>query len=106
MPCAPMPIAKPLCHQAFIPKVLSTKGAKIAPKIPVATAKIAVKVGETLIRSAMPIAIGAVTDLGYIAPAISDPAPSNLAMPTPLIIETRPPVTKEARSGKDLPFKL
>ena len=89
-----------------MPKVLSTKGAKIAPKIPVATAKMAVKVGDTPIRSAIPIAIGAVTDLGYIAPVISDPAPSSFAIPTPLMIETSPPVIKEAINGKDLPFKL
>jgi branched-chain amino acid transport system ATP-binding protein len=38
------------------------KGAKIAPSIPVHTAKIAVNVGDVPIRSAMPMAMGALTD--------------------------------------------
>ena len=106
MPCAPMPIAKPLCHQAFIPNALRTKGAKIAPRIPVLTAKIAVRVGETPMRSAIPIAIGAVTDLGYIAPVMLESAPSKVAMPTALTIDTRPPVHSDAIRGADLPLRL
>ena len=106
LPCAPIPMAKPLCHHAFILRALSTKGAKIAPRIPVLTAKIAVKVGDTPIRSAIPIAIGAVTDLGYIAPVMLLSAPKKLATPTALKIETKPPVQREAISGMDLPFRL
>ena len=53
---------KPFCHDAFIFRTLKTKGAAIEPKIPVQMAKIAVNVGDVPILSAMPIAIGAVTD--------------------------------------------
>lgn len=106
MPCAPMPIAKPLCHQALIPNALRTKGANIAPKIPVLTAKMAVRVGEIPIRSAIPMAIGAVTDLGYMAPVMLESAPSRVAMPTALIIDTKPPVQSEAIKGMDLPLRL
>ena len=106
MPWAPIPIAKPLCHHAFIPNAFKTNGAKIAPSMPVLTAKMAVKVGETPIRSAIPIAIGAVTDLGYIAPVILASAPSILAIPTALIIDTNPPVHSEATNGSDLPLRL
>ena len=89
MPCAPIPIANPLCHHAFIPRAFKTNGAKIAPNIPVLTAKMAVRVGETLMRSAIPMAIGAVTDLGYIAPVMLLSAPRRVAIPTALIIETK-----------------
>jgi hypothetical protein len=57
-------------------------------------------------RSAIPIAIGAVTDLGYIAPVILEPAPRRLAILTALKIETRPPAIKEKISGMDLPLRL
>ena len=59
----------------------------MAPKIPVVTAKIAVRVGETPMRSAIPIAIGAVTDFGYIAPVMVLSAPSSVAIPTALTIQ-------------------
>ena len=106
MPCAPMPIAKPRCHHAFIPSAFRIKGAKMAPRIPVVTAKMAGKVGDTLMRSAIPMAIGAVTDLGYIAPVMLESAPNSLAMFTALTMETKPPATKDASKGKDLPFRL
>ncbi len=106
MPCAPMPMAKPRCHQAFMPSAFRINGAKMAPRIPVVTAKIAVKVGDTLIRSAIPMAIGAVTDLGYMAPVMLESAPNNLAILTALMIDTKPPATKEANKGNDLPLRL
>jgi hypothetical protein len=104
--CAPIPIAKPRCYHVFIFKALSTNGAKIAPSIPVLTAKIAVSVGDTPIRSAIPIAMGAVTDLGYMAPVMLLSAPNRVAISTALTIETRPPAHKETISGMELPFKL
>ena len=106
MPCAPMPIAKPLCHHSFIPSALRTKGAKIAPNIPVLTAKIAVKVGDTPIRSAIPIAMGAVTDFGYIAPVMLLSAPKRVAISTALTMEISPPVQSEAINGSDRPLRL
>ncbi len=78
----------------------------MAPKIPVVTAKIAVRVGETPMRSAIPIAIGAVTDFGYIAPVMVLSAPSSVAIPTALTIETSPPVTNDVRRGRLRFFRL
>ena len=78
----------------------------MAPSIPVLTAKIAVNVGDTPIRSAIPIAIGAVTDLGYIAPVMLLSAPNKVAISTALTIETSPPVHSAAISGRDRPLRL
>ena len=78
----------------------------MAPNIPVVTAKIAVRVGDTPMRSAIPIAIGAVTDLGYIAPVILAFAPNNLAILTALNMEASPPAIKDASKGSARPFRL
>jgi hypothetical protein len=52
------------------------------------------------------MAIGAVTDLGYIAPVILESAPNNVAIFTALIIEIKPPASKEASRGSERPFRL
>ena len=106
IPCAPIPMAKPLCHHAFIPRAFRIKGAKIAPKMPVLTAKIAVSVGETPMRSAIPMAIGAVTDFGYIAPVMLASAPNRRAMLTALKMETKLPAINETSNGSERPFRL
>jgi len=67
----------------------------------VETAKTAVSVGETPIRSAMPIAIGAVTDLATKPPTIAESAPSRRAIPTALAMEVTPPASSAASKGKD-----
>ena len=67
--------------------------------MPVDTAKTAVRVGDTPIRSAMPIAMGAVTDLARKPPTIVESAPSRRASPTALAIEVTPPATSAASKG-------
>ena len=99
------PIAKPRCHQAFTFRKFNMYGANTAPSIPVQTAKIAVRVGDVPILSAIPIAIGAVTDLEYRAPIIFLSAPSSVEMPTALKIDTAPPANIATIKGMPLFFK-
>ena len=67
------------------------------------TAKTAVSVGETPIRSAMPIAIGAVTDLATKPPTIAESAPSRRAIPTALAMAVTPPASSAASKGRIRP---
>jgi hypothetical protein len=52
------------------------------------------------------MAIGAVTDLGYIAPVMLELDPRRVAIPTALTIDTKLPVMSEKISGMERPFKL
>ena len=64
--------------------------------MPVLTAKMAVKVGEACTRSAMPMAIGAVTDLATRPRTNDSSTPNQRAMPTAVNTEVTPPATSDS----------
>ena len=68
----------------------------MAPKMPVLTAKMAVNVGDACTRSAMPIAIGAVTDLAMRPRTNDSSTPNQRAMPTAVNTEVMPPATSDS----------
>ena len=69
----------------------------------VVTVNTAVSVGETPIRSAMPMPIGAVSDFAYIPPTMVSSAPSNREIATAVTMEVTPPPTNAAPSGSNRP---
>lgn len=63
-PCEEAPNANPLAIRLSMPKIFITNGPTMLPKIPTATTMTAVREGMPPDFSAMPIAIGVVTDFG------------------------------------------
>ncbi|EWS53774.1 hypothetical protein X551_03436 [Methylibium sp. T29] len=91
MPCAASPAAKPRAAQSRTLSALSSGVTISAPTMPVVTANTAASVAEPPMRSAMPIAIGAVTDFGSNEARINFDPPSAQAVPSATVIEVAAP---------------
>ena len=104
IPCAATPKANPRCHQARTLTALRMKRPSTAPSTPVVTANTAVSVGEAWRRSAIPMAMGAVTDLAYIPCTREWSAPIKVRTPTATPIEVIPPANMAITSGAIRPL--
>ncbi len=77
-----------------------------APTTPVVTANTAASAGRPPIFSAMPIAIGAVTDFGASESSVAGEAPSAQAMPTALPSASSEPAASAPAIGSASRFTL
>ena len=99
IPWAAVPTASPRARQSRKPSALNKGVTTMAPKIPVVSTRTAVSVGWPPSRSAMPMATGAVVDLGASDAMTSPPRPKARAVARAEATATSDPAASPARIG-------
>ena len=104
-PCEEAPSANPLAMRLSMPNTFITNGPTRLPNIPTATTTTAVSEGMPPDFSAMPIAIGVVTDLGSSVATNAASAPIILPIAMTLTIPTIAPTKTDVRIETTFPFR-
>ena len=100
-----VPIANPRAGQSFMRRKLRIWGPIMAPRIPVVITRTAVSDGRPPSCSVMPMATGAVTDLGARETSASLDPPSSQAMATADTEAVSDPVTMFNLPGETHPVR-
>ena len=104
-PCDDAPNASPLAIRLSIPNTFITNGPTILPNIPTATTITAVNEGIPPAFSAIPIAIGVVTDFGWRVAINAWSAPIRSPITITLTMPIMAPTNTEVRIEITFPFR-